>query len=81
MPVSNLEIKPYIQTLLSLVPAILILIRWVAFWILDSALAQFYEDVNGTKTREQLSNKSRDYVTKIAPGSCPRGLSSVYEIY
>ena len=50
------------------VPLLFMLARWVVFWVLDSAIVQFHEDSSGQRMREESLKRSREYVTKNAPG-------------
>ena len=49
-------------------PFLLILARWVVFWILETAITHFYDDKDGQRARREAVVRSRDYVRKSAPG-------------
>lgn len=64
----NYRITRFWRLLFHYIPILLILARWLVFWILETALAQFYEDKDGQRARQDAVEKSRDYVRKTAPG-------------
>lgn len=47
------------------------LARWFVFWVLETALAQFYEDKGGQRARQKSVRISQNYVRKSAPGLLP----------
>lgn len=49
-------------------PFLLVISRWFVFWILETALSQFYDDKTGQRAREDAFVRSRNYVWKSAPG-------------
>jgi hypothetical protein len=44
------------------------LARWFVFWVLETALTQFYEDKSGQRARQKSVRISQNYVRKSAPG-------------
>lgn len=50
-------------------PFILLLARWLVFWILETALIQFYDDTLGQQARNKAVTRSRNYVQNAAPGN------------
>lgn len=68
MAVGNYQFGKALRTLFSYVPIILLILRWLTFWILDSALGQFYKDPKGHKAREERLAITQDHIKNNAPG-------------
>ena len=75
MAVGNYQFGKTLRTLFSYVPIILLIMRWLVFWILDSALGQFYNDPDGRKAREERAAYSQKYVEDNAPGMVHHGIT------
>lgn len=69
MAVGNYQFGKTFRAIFSYVPVVLLILRWLVFWILDSALAQFYNDPQGQKAREERLAYSRTYIEDNAPGT------------
>lgn len=69
MAVGNYQFGKTLRAIFSHIPLVLLMLRWLVFWILDSALAQFYNDPQGQKAREERLAYSRTYIEDNAPGT------------
>jgi hypothetical protein len=49
-------------------PFLLVVTCWFVFWILETALTQFYDGKDGQRARKEAALRSQDYVRKSAPG-------------
>jgi hypothetical protein len=64
----NFRITRFWRLLFCYAPFLLLLVRWFVFWILETALTQFYDDKDGQRARREAVVKSRDYIMRSAPG-------------
>ncbi|KAH8178654.1 flavin-binding monooxygenase-like domain-containing protein [Sarocladium implicatum] len=78
MPLSNAKIGRLSQKVMAWVPFLFMLARWIVFWVLDSAIIQFYEDSSGQRMRDESLKRSQEYVMKSAPASYLSMLSPDY---
>ncbi|KAJ5151595.1 hypothetical protein N7492_009890 [Penicillium capsulatum] len=67
MAVGNYQFGKTFRAIFARVPIILLMLRWLVFWILDSALAQFYNDPQGQKARNERLAISQKYIEDNAP--------------
>ncbi|PGH14620.1 hypothetical protein AJ79_02955 [Helicocarpus griseus UAMH5409] len=67
IPTVNLRITRAWQACFQMIPFLLMLIRWVVFWFLETSLFQFYDDQTGKKMRHQSITRSRNYIKENAP--------------
>lgn len=72
MAVGNYKFGKALRAIFARVPIVLLLLRWLVFWILDSALGQFYNDSQGQKARMERLAYSRTYIEDNAPGTSKR---------
>ncbi len=75
----NVKIPRFWRQAFSLLPSLLLLLRWLIFWTLETALFQFHNDEGGRRARECAAKKSRDYVRKTAPGTLRQAKSCKME--
>ena len=68
MTMGNFRFGSKIRSLFSHFPFVLALLRWLTFWLLDTALGQFYDDPNGKRTRQERLSLSEKYIRSNAPG-------------
>ena len=68
MTMGNFRFGSKLQSLFSHFPFVLALLRWLTFWLLETALGQFYDDPNGKRTRQQRLSLSEKYIRSNAPG-------------
>ena len=73
MTMGNVQFGSRIQGLFSHFPFVLALLRWFTFWMLDTALGQFYDDPNGKRTRQERLSLSEKYIRSNAPGEAQCG--------
>ncbi|KAH8646864.1 hypothetical protein BX600DRAFT_420747 [Xylariales sp. PMI_506] len=67
IPMPNFRIHHLWKYVFDLLPFLLVFIRWMMFWILETALVQFYNGKSGQQAREDATKKSKDYVNATAP--------------
>ncbi|RFU35024.1 hypothetical protein B7463_g1287, partial [Scytalidium lignicola] len=80
VPMPNFKITRPWQIMFRYVPLALLLIRWLVFWILETALPQFYDHKIGQRFREDAVSRSRNYVRKSAPKRYWHLLTPQYEL-
>ena len=68
VPMPNFRITRLWRVSFQYTPLLLVIVRWLVFWILETALNQFYNDKNGQRAREKAVCSSQNYVRKSAPG-------------
>jgi hypothetical protein len=66
------------RTLFQYTPLLLMLTRWFVFWILETALTQFYKDKSGQRARQKSMRISENYVRKSAPGLLLRKVPGLF---
>lgn len=69
MAMGDYQFGHVLRTVFAKLPFALIILRWLTFWILDTALGQFYHDPQGTQVREGQYLKNRKYIKEKAPGN------------
>ncbi|KAF4772450.1 hypothetical protein HAV15_002030 [Penicillium sp. str.  len=67
MPMRNYRFGKTLRACFSHIPLILMLIRWLIFWFLDTTLGQFYNNSKGNRKRKERASYSRRYITENAP--------------
>ncbi|KAJ5642299.1 FAD/NAD(P)-binding domain-containing protein [Penicillium lividum] len=67
MTMGNYKFGNKLRSVLSKLPFVLMILRWLTFWLLDTALGQFYNDPQGKRMRKRRHSYSRKYITKNAP--------------
>ncbi|KAJ5898761.1 hypothetical protein N7495_003505 [Penicillium taxi] len=67
MTVGNFQFGKVYHAIFSYFPILLMFLRWLVFWILDSSLAQFYNDSQGQKSRKERLDISQQYINDHAP--------------
>ncbi|RDW70957.1 hypothetical protein BP6252_07520 [Coleophoma cylindrospora] len=67
VPMPNFRINRLWQNLFYYIPFLLVFARWLVFWVLETSLAQFYDDKDGHLARQKAVKRSQDYVKKLAP--------------
>ncbi|KAG9241803.1 hypothetical protein BJ878DRAFT_518774 [Calycina marina] len=80
VPMPNFCISRLWRTLFQYTPLLLMLTRWFVFWILETALTQFYKDKNGQRARQKSVRISENYVRKSAPERYWPLLSPQYDL-
>lgn len=68
MTLGNYRFGSKLRGLFFYLPFALMILRWFTFWMLDTALGQFYNDPEGKQTRQQRLSYSQKYITENAPG-------------
>ncbi|KAJ5253835.1 FAD/NAD(P)-binding domain-containing protein [Penicillium chrysogenum] len=56
-----------LRSLFCYLPFVLMLLRWLTFWILNIARGQFYNNHESKRIRQQRFSYSRKYITENAP--------------
>lgn len=67
VPMANFRVTRPWRAIFHYMPFILLLARWLVFWILETALIQFYDDTLGQQARNKAVTRSRNYVQNAAP--------------
>lgn len=78
MAVGNYQFGKTYRAVFYYMPLVLMLLRWVVFWILDSSLGQFYNDSQGQKAREDRLAYSQKYIEDNAPGMNCRKKNNIF---
>ncbi|PVH67664.1 FAD/NAD(P)-binding domain-containing protein [Cadophora sp. DSE1049] len=80
IPMPNFCINRLWRALFQYTPLLLMLARWFVFWVLETALTQFYEDKSGQRARQKSVRISQNYVRKSAPERYWPLLSPQYDL-
>ncbi|KAH8883255.1 FAD/NAD(P)-binding domain-containing protein [Thozetella sp. PMI_491] len=67
VPSPNFVIPYTWRKIFNLVPLVLVLIRWVVFWVLETSLSQFQPSSYGKRALVRSAKKSLDYIRKSTP--------------
>ena len=78
MTMGNYRLGNSFRKIVSRFPIVLLLLRWLTFWILDSTLLQFYNNPAGQQKRKIRTEMSQRYIMKNAPGSSHYDLCVVW---